>query len=116
MAHVFMPRIFEPPVPRPVTATITGTGNSTYSYATINGTTYTAAASGIEVMAGDVISFTIMADGSKTASLTIDGEIVLSYEPFGTGTYDWTVPSGISAISITLAYSSYTGNITVTTS
>lgn len=105
---------------KPVAVTITGTGNSTRCYTTINGTTYTAAANGIEVMAGDAIAFCYWSSYFATGTLTIDGITIGTATANKAATYDWTVPNGITKISITLAYanigSNIAGNITVTTS
>ena len=98
----------------PVLVTITGTGSSTNAYTTINGNVYTSAASGVEVIQGDVISFYIKGSGG---SVTIDGETVATGGMFAK-TYDWTVPEGIQEVVIvlTLTGSGSIGSITVTTS
>lgn len=120
MAHVFMPRIFEPPVvATSVAVTITGTGHSTDGYVTISGTKYTAAASGIEVMAGDVITFGVYGKSATySGNVRIDDTAVLTVTTGTVKTYAWTVPEGITSISIALKYSSSQGicTITVTTS
>lgn len=102
--------------PKNCTVTITGTGSSTYAYATINGTKYTAAASGIEVLPGDIITFSVYTMGSLAAAIVIDGVTVASKNTaMARATYNWTIPDGITSIQIVLAYASATGNITVTT-
>lgn len=109
MAHVFMARCFEVPEAGPVSVTITGTGNSSNCYATINGTTYSAEASGIEVLAGDVITFGVKGAGGVggvKSTITIDGETVVSTSAPTLSTYDYTVPEGISTISIVFSNSS----------
>lgn len=95
--------------------TITGSGHSTYCYVTINGTTYTEAASDITVAAGATIVFS---GYGSSGYVTIDGDTVASGGS-GARTYTWTVPAGISQISIAMAHStsfvSRYGRITVTT-
>ena len=102
---------------KPVAVTITGTGNATYCCATINGTNYSAATSGIEVMPGDTITFAVRgANSALPGVVSIDGTKVLTATTTLTKTYAWTVPNGVTAISIALAYSEPRGTITVTTS
>lgn len=109
---------------KPAAVTITGSGNATYCYATINGTKYSGAASNIEVMPGDVITF-----GVYGYSSTYYGEVavgqpiaspVLTVTNRTTQTYNWTVPDGVKTISIAMTYTSSTnqrnGRIVVTTS
>ena len=99
----------------PIDVTITGTGDASYCYATINGTKQYSAGTH-EVNAGDTITFGVY--GTATAyygSVTIDGAKVLSTTT-GLDTYNWTVPSGISTIEIAMTYRSHDyGRITVTT-
>ena len=118
MAYVFFKRRPLVETVKPVAVTITGTGNATYCYATINGTKYSAATSGIEVMPGDVITLHVALKRSgQTSSVTIDGETVASVTTYGgTTDYEWTVPEGITSATIALEYASYVGTITVTTS
>lgn len=104
----------------PVAVTITSAGNSSNCYATINGTKYTSAASGIEVVAGDVITFAVFGYNSMyKGTITIDGTQVVSATGNTTETYDWTVPKGIASIAINLNYRTVAymrhGTITVTT-
>lgn len=104
----------------PAAVTITGTGNATYCYATINGTKYSGAASNIEVMPGDVITFGVYGRSSTYyGRVTIDGTQVLNVTNQTTQTYNWTVPDGVKTISIAMAYTSTSsqrnGRITVTT-
>lgn len=104
--------------PKPALVTITGTGNATYCYATVNGTKYTAAASGIEVMAGDFIGFSICGySNSYKGQVTIDGTTVLTATSKTVTTYAWTVPEGVSEIAIAISFTSGRnyGTITVTT-
>ena len=100
-----------------VPVTITGTGNASYCYAMVGGAQYTAAATGIEVVAGDVITFGVYAYSSLfPGSVTVDGTKVLSATSKGTTTYEWTIPDGISAIAISLAVGQRNaGTITVNT-
>lgn len=104
---------------KPALVTITGTGNASYCYVTINGTKYNASASGIEVMPGDVIRFGVRGYSSAyNGTVTIDGAQVVSVTNTTTKTYDWTVPEEVSEITISLSYQSSRtlGRITVTTS
>ena len=100
-----------------VTVTITGTGRLNYCYATINGTMEYRAGT-YEVSTGDTITFGVYGS-NKEGSVTIDGTKVLSVTGQTTQTYDWTVPSGISTIEITMESILSTvagrGKITVTT-
>ena len=106
----------------PIAVTITGSGSRLICYATINGTTYTSATDGIEVMPGDMIVFTVGgASSSSKGYVKIDGKEVLTVTDGSRSTYNWNVPDGITSISIdmkstpvfitTTAY----GRITVTT-
>lgn len=106
---------------KPAAVTITGTGNATYCYATINGTKYNSATSNIEVMPGDVITFGVNGRSSTYyGRITIDGTQALNVTNNTTQTYNWTVPDGVRTISIAMEYNSSTyqryGRITVTTS
>lgn len=101
-----------------VAVTITGSGSSTYCYVIINGTTYTEAAEGIEVRAGDTIQYYVSKNsGAATTSVTIDGVEMWGNESWG-NPKSWTVPKGISQIAITLnvSYIVARGKITITTS
>ena len=112
---VFFRRRGEPPATT-VAVTITGSGDSSSCYATINGTKQYKAGTH-EVNAGDTIIFGVHGNPSSFyGSVTIDGTQVLKVTN-GSKTYDWTVPSGISTIEIAMKYnsSSWYGRITVTT-
>ena len=101
----------------PIAVTISGSGSS-YASTTINGTKYSSAASGIEVLPGDVITFTVSGDGpTSPGTVKIDGNTVLSTSSRN-GKYEWAVPDGITNIAITLSYNSRSdvGSVTVTTS
>lgn len=98
-----------------VAVTITGTGNRDYCSVTIAGTMYTTATTGLEVQTGDSIKFNIRGSSSGgTGKITIDGEVVTSSSNLTARSYTWTVPAGISVITIALS-SSPQGVITVTT-
>ena len=100
-----------------ITVTILGAGNASYCYAIINGTKQYEAGTH-EVKAGDTITFGVRGNGSQNyGSVTIDGTEVLKVMIDVTQTYNWTVPSGISTIEISMAYSlsKRFGTITVTT-
>lgn len=101
------------------TVTVTGSGNSSYCYATINGTKVTSAGT-YEVMHGDTITFGIYGySTSYYGNVTINGSQVLKVINQTTQTYKWTVPSGVKAISVSMTYTSATirrnGRIVVTT-
>ena len=101
----------------PVSVTITDSGHSSYCYAIINGTKQYEAGTH-EVNAGDTITFGVYGS-NKEGSVTIDGTEVLRVTGMTIQTYDWTVPSGISTIEITMGYTfspiAGRGTITVTT-
>ena len=100
----------------PVTVTITGSGNATYCYAIINGTTQYSEGTH-EVNAGDTITFGVYGKSRDPGYVEIDGTKVLEVTNGATQTYDWTVPYGISTVEIAMEYSSSPryGRITVTT-
>lgn len=103
-----------------ITVTITGSGNSTYCYAIINGTKQYSAGTH-EVYAGDTITFGVYSAGDQNSGwVVIDGTEVLRAAVTTTETYDWTVPNGISTIEIAMEYKTMAGRptrgrITVTT-
>ena len=116
---VFFRRRGEPPaITTPVAVTITGTGNATYCYATINGTKQYSAGTH-EVYAGDTITFGVYGQGKSYGFVKIDGTQVLKVTNGSTQTYDWTVPSvnsTIKTIKIVMEYNSKgSGRITVDT-
>lgn len=103
----------------PITVTITGSGNSQYCYATINGTKQYRAGTH-EVYAGDTITFGVFGNQNSYGSVTIDGTQVLRVISISTETYDWIVPDGISTVEIAMSYTDAgsrpsRGRITVTT-
>lgn len=120
---VFFTKRYAPepePVVTPASVTITGTGNSTYCYATVNGTKYSAAASNISVMPGDTITFGVYGYSSTYYGIvTIDDTEALKVTGRTTKTYNWTVPDGVKSISIVFSYisssSRRSGRIFVTT-
>lgn len=105
--------------PSLVEVSITGSGDSYFGFVTIHGTTYTSAVSGIEVITGDVIAFTVagVGTGSAEGKVIIDGEKVASSTNGSQSSYEWEVPAGITRVAISMSYSA-TGAvaITVTTS
>lgn len=106
-------------IPTPITVTITGSGYSSYCYATINGTEQYSAGTH-EVNARDTITFGVYGiNSSLYGSVKIDGTQVLKVEDGSTKTYDWTVPRGIATIEIAMKSFAISNNrygkITVTT-
>lgn len=98
----------------------TGDGDRDSGYAIVDGTTYftdTTSSSDIVVYSGDVITFGVY--GYRTSypgSVTIDGVKVLTTTGTGIATYEWTVPGGISAITVDFSIGTRNnGIITVTT-
>lgn len=117
---VFFTRRGLPEIVGPVAVTITANtvGSSTGKvYATVNGTKYTAAASGIEVWPGDVIEFGIWRQNTGySTSVTVDGDTLFSITSGLTATGNWTVPDGITEIAILIQGYANNSRITVTTS
>ena len=106
----------------PIAVTITGSGDSSKCYATINGTKQYSAGTH-EVDAGDTITFGVMgvSNSETKGHITSDGTEVLRVTSGDTETYEWTVPSGISTIEIAMETKGIpsavlVGIITVTTS
>lgn len=104
--------------PSVIAVEITGTGSSQYCYVMIHGNQYYSAASGIEVMPGDVITFGISGTSSIAKGyVEVNGETIAS-RASGTGQYTWTVPEGCKTINMVLSCSTsarYYGRVTVTT-
>lgn len=102
-----------------IPVTITGTGDSSRCYVTINGTTYYSAASDIMVSPGDIIRFTVYGySAALSGRVTIDNTTVVNGT--GTKTYDWTIPDYAAVVAIVLSHTSAGGDrtygrITVTT-
>lgn len=98
----------------PVAVTITGSGDSSYCYAIINGTKQYSTGTH-EVNTGDTITFGVHG-ATYVGTITIDGTPVLKVTDGSTQTYDWTVPIGISTIEIAMTLPSTScGRIAVTT-
>ena len=112
---VYFLRRGEPPV-LSVAVTITGSGDSSYCYATINGTKQYSAGTH-EVNAGDTITFGVRGKSSSAYGFVkIDGTEALRVTDKSTHTYDWIVPNGISTVEIAMVYESRSkSTITVTT-
>ena len=89
----------------PIAVTITGSGDSTYCYATINGTkcyrpgTY-------EVNTGDTITFGVYGRDGYDGWVRLDGVEKLLVASSKKKIYAWTVPSDISTIKIAMTYNS----------
>ena len=118
---VFASRVVQVPSVGPtlVDISITGTGNESFGFVNIHGTTYTSAASGIEVLTGDVITFTVAGFGSGAAEgkVVIDGEKVVSSTNGNQASYKWEVPAGITKVDIVMTNAALGAVvITVTTS
>ena len=103
-------------LPVAIAVTITGSGNSSYCYAIINGTIQKEAGTH-EVYSGDTITFGVRGKSSRNpGTVTIDGTKVLSTADTTTHTYDWIVPNGISTVEIAMVYEDRSkGTITVIT-
>ena len=101
-----------------IAVTITGTGDSKYCYAIINGTKQYSAGTH-EVNTGDTITFGVYGQSSMFYGyVKIDGTEVLRVTDSSTKTYDWTVPNGISTVEIAMEVGHKprnSGRITVTT-
>lgn len=107
-------------LPVPAVVTITGTGNQTYCYATINGQKHYGAASNIEVMPGDVITFGVYGRSTTYPGwVKVNGTTALNVTNQSTQTYNWTVPDKTKTVTIAMSYTSSNtqrrGQITVTT-
>lgn len=128
----------------PVTVTITGTGKGivlgtqeteVLCSVSVNGVTYTSAKSGIVVQPGDTITFYVKTYNAGNGGwnpgwpgyVQIDGTKVYNLNSYKdesehSGRYNWTVPSGITSVSVVLAMNEPviglhgSGYITVTTS
>ena len=99
----------------PIVVTITGSGNESKCYATINGTKQYSAGTH-EVNAGDTITFGVFGSQSHSGYVIIDGVKVLRVAIGATKTYDWIVPDGISTVEIAMTYRTKDyGRIDVTT-
>ena len=95
----------------PIPVTITGYGSSGRGTAEINGKVYYQPATGIEVMPGDIITFSV----TTNSYINIDG-VSAGFFILG-GSYDWTVPKRIKEININFSVNSNDGyaiNVTTT--
>ena len=106
--------------PYPVPVRFTGTGGDTLCYALINGVKYydSATVVGVEVMTGDVITLAAAAVplyGTAVGDIMIDGVEVATIAT-GLATYEWTVPNGISQITINFSGGNLSNRINVYTS
>ena len=104
----------------PIYVTISGSGSATYCYASINGTKRTNSATYIPTWSGKTITFGVYGYSSTYyGEVAIDGSAVVTSTGKSTVTYAWTVPNGVTAITIKLSYTSTSsqrrGRITVTT-
>lgn len=101
-----------------IPVTVRGKGNTSYCYATIGGETVTAAGT-YTVKSGGVITFGVYGSSREPGIVKIDGTRVLIASSGAIETYDWTVPSDIGSIEISLSYrgsgTRRYGTITVTT-
>lgn len=103
-----------------VRVTLTGTGNVTYCYATINGTKRYGAGT-FDVTPGSTITFGVYGRSSTYPGwVKVDGESILDVTSQSTKTVGWAIPSGVNNVSIAFSYPSSTsssrrGQITVTT-
>lgn len=102
-----------------IPVTITGSGNTSYCYATIGGTKRYSAGT-YEVLPGDTITFGVYGySSSYYGRVTINGTQALNVTDKTTQTYNWTVPSGMTSITIEMSYNSASwqrnGRIGVTT-
>lgn len=91
----------------PRTVTITGTGDSGYCYAIINGVKYFAPAT-VQADVGTVISATVSSRGSSGTGIVVDGSTVV----LGTGSYEYVVTDDCT---VTLDYNTSYHTIGITT-
>lgn len=101
----------------PVTLNLTGSGNTSYCYVTINGTKRYSAGS-YQVTSGDVVTFGVYGySATYYGNVTIDDVEVLHSTGRTTLEYQWTVPNDKAARTIQLVYTSTStrrnGRITV---
>jgi hypothetical protein len=119
MVIVSRPLVVKSLGPELVEVSITGSGNSYYGFVDIHGTTHTSAAGGIEVLTGDIITFTVAGAGSGIAEgkVVIDGTQVVSSKNGEQASYRWEVPAGVTKVDIAMTYHNIGAvAITVTTS
>jgi len=105
-----------------IVVTVSGDGDASNCYAQHNSTKYYTAGDTFAVQPGDTIILTVFGRSSSThwGYVYINNTTVASTNGTqGTLSYTWTVPSGITGISISIDYHSdraFYGSITVTTS
>ena len=87
-----------------ISVTITGNGRASRVYVTVGGVDYISATDGLTVEQGDEIGFYIN-DIGKGRTVVIDGvEVARQGGNPGTEPYRWSVPGGITSITIQLIY------------
>lgn len=99
------------------TVTITGTGNSSSCYTTVNGTKYYQATSAF-TLTSNVITFTLMSKsyiGGSGGSITVDGVALTATGSSYIQTATWTVPEDTATITINLSRTDYSITVTTTT-
>ena len=87
---------------------ISGTGDATNGYATVNGTKYTSEASGI-ILALNTITFGVRKNMGVGGYVKVNGSEVHSATT-GASTYTWTVPRDAVQVDIVLVREAYTAN------
>lgn len=122
MNCIFMRRGYPEGAAGGIAVTISGTGDATNCCVQHNNTTYYTSGDTFAVQPGDTIILTVSGRTSieSWGYIYINNTTVASTNGTqGTLSYTWTVPSGITGISISINYHSgkaYYGSITVTTS
>lgn len=101
-----------------INITLTGTGNTSYCYATINGTKRYGSGT-YQVHAGDTITFGVYGRSSTYQGwVKVDGTSIITVTNQTTQTKDWIVPE-CDSVTIKFSYTSTSsqrrGQITVTT-
>lgn len=104
---------------KPINVTLTGNGNTTYCYATINGTKRYGAGT-YQVEPGSTITFGVYGRSATYQGwVKVDGDTILSVTNQSTQTVAWDVPEDANAVAISFYYASTSsqrrGQITVTT-
>lgn len=102
-----------------ITVKLTGTGNTSYCYATINGTKRYGSGT-YEVDPGSTITFGVYGRSNTYPGwVKVDDESILNVTSQSTKTVEWEIPSNVSAVNISFSYTSTSsqrrGQITVTT-
>jgi len=101
-----------------ITVTLSGSGNSSYCYATINGTKRTDAGS-YQVELGSTITFGVYGRSSSYPGwVKVNNVSILNVTNQSTQTVTWDVPMDANAVTISFSYTSTSsqrrGQITVT--